>query len=249
MGEDVDEAWKRPPTDTEPAYGDSTAEQSAVGYGNSSGGFVTTENPPELPLRRSTRPECGDVFYTYCRQHRREFLYRASIDACLTTGEDHRAQLCNRGTNRFASWRECETSCVLSQPPREACLDKTMLLDCRRQDVRTSWWWFDGRGCKIWDFPWGGCPANGSAVFPTAEQCTSHCTNPRYPPCTPPRSAPCGSAQLKFPFFAAEVPSAAAHVERRCYRLTWRVLRSHLCLAGANRFPTKTACEITCRKR
>ncbi|KAH7938514.1 hypothetical protein HPB49_024755 [Dermacentor silvarum] len=241
-------AWKRPSTASEPIYGDSTTEQPAAGYGNASGGFVTAENPLELPFRRSTRPECGVVFYTYCRKPRREFVYQASINACLATDDDQPAQLCNRGPNRFASWRECERSCVLTQPPREACLDKTLLLGCRRQDVRRSWWWFDGRVCLAWNFPWGGCPANGSAVFPTAGQCTAHCTNPRYPPCTAPRSAPCGSAQLKFPFFAAEVPSSAVQVERRCFRLTRRVLESHRCLTGANRFLTKTACELTCKK-
>nr|XP_050028101.1 mucin-5AC-like isoform X1 [Dermacentor andersoni] len=244
----TDAAWKWPSTASEPVDGDATVEQPAVGYGNASASFVTAENPLEQPFRRSTRPECGVAFYTYCREPRREFVYRASINACLATGDDHPAQLCNRGPNRFASWRECERSCVLAQPPREACLDKTLLLGCRRQDVRTSWWWFDGRACLAWNFPWGGCPANGSAVFPTAGQCTAHCTNPRYPPCAAPRSAPCGSAQLKFPFFAADAPSSAVQVERRCFRLTRRVLESHRCLTGANRFLTKTACELTCKK-
>lgn len=237
----AEDAWQR----SEPADGDSAAEQPAMTYNNASGGFVTSENPA---LRRSTRPECGVVFYAYCQQPRQEFVYRASINACLATSDDHPAQLCNRGPNRFASWRECETNCVLTQPPREACLGETLLLGCRSKDVRTSWWWFDGRACRAWKFPWGGCPANGSAVFPTARQCTAHCTNPRYPACAAPRSAACGSAQLKFPFFAAVAPSSAVQGGTRCYRLTRRVLESHRCLTGANRFLTKTACELTCKK-
>ncbi|KAL1478430.1 hypothetical protein MTO96_016269 [Rhipicephalus appendiculatus] len=238
--EAAEDAWKRPFNASKPSDGDSAADQPAIAHGNESGGFGTSENP--------TRPECGVVFYTYCQQPRHEFVYRASINACLATSDDHPAQLCNRGTNRFASWSECETSCVLTQPPREACLGKTLLLGCRSKDIRTSWWWFDGRACQAWKFPRGGCPANGSAVFPTARQCTAHCTNPRYPACTTPRSAPCGSAQLKFPFFAAVAPLSAAHGGTRCYRLTRRVLESHRCLTGANRFLTKTACELTCKK-
>ncbi|KAL1478439.1 hypothetical protein MTO96_016277 [Rhipicephalus appendiculatus] len=201
-----------------------------------------------MPFRRPAKPECGAVFYTYCRKSRREFLYRASLNACLAAADDRPAQLCNRGTNRFSSWRDCETRCVLAEPPHEACVDKTLLLGCRRQDVRSSWWWFDGRGCLAWNFPAGGCPANGSAVFATANQCMARCTNPRYPPCSAPRTVPCSSEQLKFPFFAAEAPSSAVQGRRHCFRLTRRVLESHRCLTGANRFITKAACEQACKK-
>ncbi|KAH8022283.1 hypothetical protein HPB51_023170 [Rhipicephalus microplus] len=243
-----EDAWRRSPTASDSSDGDWATEQSAIAYGNVSGSYGTSRNPMELTSRRSVRPECGVALYTYCQQPRNEFVYRASINACLATSDDHPAQLCNRGINRFASWRECETNCVLTQPPRKACSGKTLLLGCRSKDVRTSWWWFDGRACQEWKFPWGGCPANGSAVFPTARRCTAHCTNPRYPACTAPRSAPCGSAQLKFPFFAVMTPSLTAHGGARCYRLTRRVLQSHRCLTGPNRFSTKTACELTCKK-
>ncbi|KAH7938024.1 hypothetical protein HPB49_019283 [Dermacentor silvarum] len=242
-------SWKTPSTTSEPAEEDLTTEQPGVGYGNASGDSVTAEDLLALPFRRPAKPECGAVFYTHCRKPRREFLYRASLNACLATADDRPAQLCNRGTNRFTSWRECESSCVLTEPPLEACLDKTLLLGCRRQDVRTSWWWFDGRVCLAWNFPAGGCPANGSAVFATADQCTARCTNPRYPPCTAPRTQPCSSEQLKFPFFAAEAPSSAVQGRRHCFRLTRRVLESHRCLTGANRFLTKAACESACKKK
>ncbi|KAL3204272.1 hypothetical protein MRX96_041296 [Rhipicephalus microplus] len=228
---------------------DSTTEEPATGYGNASGDLVAVEDPLAMPFRRAAKPECGAVFYTYCRNPRREFLYRASLNACLAAADDHPAQLCNRGTNRFSSWRDCERKCVLTEPPHEPCEDKTLLVGCRRQDVRSSWWWFDGRVCLAWNFPAGGCPANGTAVFATANQCTARCTNRRYPPCTTPRTVPCSSEQLKFPFFAAEAPSSAAVRGRRhCFRLTRRVLESHRCLTGANRFMTKAACEQACKK-
>ncbi|KAH7947585.1 hypothetical protein HPB52_013855 [Rhipicephalus sanguineus] len=227
---------------------DLTTEQPVARYGNASGDSVTAEDILAMPFRRPAKPECGAVFYTHCHKPRREFLYRASLNACLAAADDRPAQLCNRGTNRFSSWRDCETRCVLAEPPHEACVDKTLLLGCRRQDVHSSWWWFDGRVCLAWNFPAGGCPANGSAVFATANECTARCTNPRYPPCTAPRTVPCSSEQLKFPFFAAEAPSSAVQGRRHCFRLTRRVLESHRCLTGANRFLTKAACEQACKK-
>ncbi|KAL3223594.1 hypothetical protein MRX96_049703, partial [Rhipicephalus microplus] len=241
-------SWKST-TDEEAEETDSTTEEPATGYGNASGDLVAVEDPLAMPFRRAAKPECGAVFYTYCRKPRREFLYRASLNACLAAADDRPAQLCNRGTNRFSSWRDCERKCVLTEPPHEPCEDKTLLIGCRRQDVRSSWWWFDGRVCLAWNFPAGGCPANGTAVFATANQCTARCTNRRYPPCTTPRTVPCSSEQLKFPFFAAEAPSSAAVRGRRhCFRLTRRVLESHRCLTGANRFMTKAACEQACKK-
>ncbi|KAL3191379.1 hypothetical protein MRX96_059906 [Rhipicephalus microplus] len=130
--EAAEDAWRRPPTASDSSNGDSAAEQSAMAYGNVSGGYGTSRNPMELTSRRSVRPECGVALYTYCQQPRNEFVYRASINACLATSDDHPAQLCNRGINRFASWRECETNCVLTQPPRKVCTGKTLLLGCRR---------------------------------------------------------------------------------------------------------------------
>ncbi|XP_075750627.1 uncharacterized protein LOC142817496 [Rhipicephalus microplus] len=241
-------SWKSS-TDEEAEETDSTTEEPATGYGNASGDLVAVEDPLAMPFRRAAKPECGAVFYTYCRKPRREFLYRASLNACLAAADDRPAQLCNRGTNRFSSWRDCERKCVLTEPPHERCEDKTLLVGCKRQDVRSSWWWFDGRVCLAWNFPAGGCPANGTAVFATANQCTARCTNRRYPPCTTPRTVPCSSEQLKFPFFAAEAPSSAAVRGRRhCFRLTPRVLESHRCLTSANRFMTNTACEQACKK-
>ncbi|KAL3223593.1 hypothetical protein MRX96_049702 [Rhipicephalus microplus] len=150
-------SWKST-TDEEAEETDSTTEEPATGYGNASGDLVAVEDPLAMPFRRAAKPECGAVFYTYCRKPRREFLYRASLNACLAAADDHPAQLCNRGTNRFSSWRDCERKCVLTEPPHEPCEDKTLLVGCRRQDVRSSWWWFDGRVCLAWNFPAGGCP-------------------------------------------------------------------------------------------
>ncbi|KAL3244178.1 hypothetical protein MRX96_047257, partial [Rhipicephalus microplus] len=198
-------SWKST-TDEEAEETDSTTEEPATGYGNASGDLVAVEDPLAMPFRRAAKPECGAVFYTYCRKPRREFLYRASLNACLAAADDRPTQLCNRGTNRFSSWRDCERKCVLTEPAHEPCEDKTLLVGCRRQDVRSSWWWFDGRVCLAWNFPAGGCPANGTAVFATANQCAARCTNRRYPPCTTPRTVPCSSEQLKFAFFAAEAP-------------------------------------------
>ncbi|XP_077540039.1 uncharacterized protein LOC144152595 [Haemaphysalis longicornis] len=218
--------------------------------GNTSG-FSTGPNVMELPFRRPAKPECGAAFYTYCSEARREFHYKASVNACVSSEPGTALQLCSRGSNRFASERDCDGSCVLAETPLEACLEKALFTACRRQDVLSGWWWFDGKACLAWDFPEGGCPANGSAVFATAERCTSRCTNTRYPPCTAPRAVPCPSGQLKFPFFAVDTPLVGKQGQgfgRRCVRLSTSVLSTRRCLTGANRFSSRTACEEACKK-
>ncbi|KAH7958049.1 hypothetical protein HPB51_027965 [Rhipicephalus microplus] len=240
-------SWKSS-TDEEAEETDSTTEEPATGYGNASGDLVAVEDPLAMPFRRAAKPECGAVFYTYCRKPRREFLYRASLNACLAAADDRPAQLCNRGTNRFSSWRDCERKCVLTEPPHERCEDKTLLVGCRRTSALAGGGSMAGCAWPGTSQPVDALPTV-TAVFATANQCTARCTNRRYPPCTTPRTVPCSSEQLKFPFFAAEAPSSAAVRGRRhCFRLTRRVLESHRCLTGANRFMTKAACEQACKK-
>ncbi|KAH6932000.1 hypothetical protein HPB50_002434 [Hyalomma asiaticum] len=200
-----------------------------------------------LKFRRPARPMCGDVFYTVCHPSgEREFHYRRSVNACVETAADV-VHSCNRGVNRFASLGHCRQSCMReSRPPAKECLGKPLLTSCARQDVLSSWWFFEGRKCLPWNFPSGGCPANDSTVFSTAEECWSHCLRGgrRGSLCHPPRAVPCGVRHLKYPFFA-DVSVTDGRI--RCLRSSPDVLQHRRCLIGANKFRTRQACMSACK--
>ncbi|XP_049271452.1 uncharacterized protein LOC125758404 [Rhipicephalus sanguineus] len=192
---------------------------------------------------------CGDVFYTVCHtdsdQH--EFHYRRSVNACVETATDT-VHSCNRGVNRFASIALCRRSCVRTrQRPAEECFAKPLFTSCARQDVLSSWWFFEGRKCVPWNFPSGGCPADDSAVFRTAHECRTQCLGGlRRSPCGPPQAVACDQRHLKYPFFA-DLSTSDGRI--RCLRSSPGVLRDLRCLTGANRFRTREACMVTCENR
>ncbi|KAL1448763.1 hypothetical protein MTO96_044003 [Rhipicephalus appendiculatus] len=147
---------------------------------------------------------CGDVFYKLCHPNRDqpEFHYRRSVNACVETATDT-VHSCNRGVNRFASIALCRRSCMHpGHRPAEECYGKPLFTSCSRrdrchalrhlgvlcrvmcaralfiaagEDVLSSWWFFEGRKCVPWNFPSGGCPADDSAVFRTAQECRTQC--------------------------------------------------------------------------
>ncbi|XP_070388999.1 uncharacterized protein [Dermacentor albipictus] len=201
-----------------------------------------------FPFQYPKRPMCGDVFYTVCQpSSQREFHYRRSVNACVETAADA-VHTCNRGTNRFASLTHCRQSCTQAgRRPADECFDKPLFTNCARQDVLSSWWFFEGRKCVPWNFPSGGCPANNSVVFRTAQECRKQCMpgGQGGSPCRPPRTVTCESQHLKYPFFA-DVSMRDGHM--RCLRSSPDVLRGRRCLTGANRFRTFETCKRTCKE-
>ncbi|XP_049519443.1 uncharacterized protein LOC125943919 [Dermacentor silvarum] len=191
---------------------------------------------------------CDDVFYTVCHpSSQREFHYRRSVNACVETAADA-VHTCNRGANRFASLTHCRRSCMQAgRRPADECFSKPLFTSCARQDVLSSWWFFEGRKCAPWNFPSGGCPANHSVVFRTAQECRKQCMagGLRDSPCRPPRTVTCESQHLKYPFFA-DLSMRDGRI--RCLRSSPDVLRHRRCLAGANRFRTLEACKVACKK-
>ncbi|XP_077539418.1 uncharacterized protein LOC144152085 [Haemaphysalis longicornis] len=187
---------------------------------------------------------CGAVFYTFCRAAVREFHYRRAFNACVETAVDV-VHTCNRGANRFASSRHCHESCIGAERPDDACFDKPLFTSCARQDVLSSWWFFEGHTCVPWNFPAGGCPANGSAVFRTRQECTSRCAErgSRGPACQRPIAVSCTRRHLKYPFFAH---FSSEDGRMRCLETSTDLLRDHRCLTGANRFSSRKACFATC---
>ncbi|KAL1462156.1 hypothetical protein MTO96_043193 [Rhipicephalus appendiculatus] len=168
---------------------------------------------------------CGDVFYTLCHRNRDqpEFHYRRSVNACVETATDA-VHSCNRGVNRFASIALCRRSCMRpGHRPAEECYGKPLFTSCAREDVLSSWWFFEGRKCVPWNFPSGGCPADDSAVFRTAQECRTQCLGRvRHSPCGPPRAVACDQRHLKYPFFADLVTTDG---RMRCLRSSPTVLR------------------------
>ncbi|KAH7960933.1 hypothetical protein HPB49_025179 [Dermacentor silvarum] len=197
----------------------------------------------------TTRPMCGDVFYTVCHPSTQpEFHYRRSVNACVETAADA-VHSCNRGANRFASLTHCRRSCMRpGHQPAEECFGKPLFTSCARQDVLSGWWFFEGRKCIPWNFPSGGCPADDSAVFRSAQECRTQCVvgGLRPSPCRAPQAVACEGRHLKYPFFA-DMSMRDGRI--RCMRSSPDVLRDRRCLTGANRFHTREACLDTCKKQ
>ncbi|KAH6928633.1 hypothetical protein HPB50_018049 [Hyalomma asiaticum] len=197
--------------------------------------------------RMSLRPTCGSVFYTFCERPPLEFHYHRAANACVSTSAGDSAYVCNRGGNRFASLDHCLDSCVAEGGPAKECFDRPLFTRCARQDSLSSWWHHNGQRCVPWPFPLGGCPANGSMVFRTKEECRKRCEDRQHGPrCLRPKVVACGRNHLKYPYFAYRDPKE----ERvRCLHSSMTMLRRHRCLAGANRFQSHGACVSSCRKR
>ncbi|KAH7938108.1 hypothetical protein HPB49_020031 [Dermacentor silvarum] len=185
-------------------------------------------------------PECREVFYTFCERSQREFYYQPESNKCYQTNA---VNLCTRGSNRFATLDHCVHSCVSTRHPADECFGKPTFTRCTRPDVLSDWWHYDNSKCVPWSFPSGGCPANGSMVFPTARECEKRCRKPHGGArCQRPEVVACGRRHLKYPYFAHVSP---ADGRLRCFRSSFTTLRRHLCLVGANRFPTLEAANFS----
>ncbi|KAH7947588.1 hypothetical protein HPB52_013858 [Rhipicephalus sanguineus] len=128
-------------------------------------------NVTVAPMRRPTNQRCGFSFYTYCTKLRHEAYYRHSTHSCVLTITDD-VQVCNHSPNKFATLGECQRSCVHTRMPSVACLEKPLFSWCGRHHVNASWWVFDGRNCRPWNFPAGvsTCCAGqrkGKSALPT----------------------------------------------------------------------------------
>ncbi|XP_077535952.1 uncharacterized protein LOC144148264 [Haemaphysalis longicornis] len=73
--------------------------------------------------------------------------------------------LCNQSPNRFASLESCRRNCEAESKPAQRCFKKAVFTACGRRDIRSSWWFFDGHSCRIWNFPGGDCPVDGPRML------------------------------------------------------------------------------------
>ncbi|XP_037528002.2 uncharacterized protein LOC119405260 [Rhipicephalus sanguineus] len=221
-----------------------TLQTSTSDSGDGGDAGKTEEEASGRLQSNTTKSNCQGVVYTYCPVARREFHYRASVNACLATALDPMVQLCARGFNRFTSRATCEHSCVFGYRPKDACFDTPLFSGCEREDVSESWWYFESGRCRPWSFPAGACPSNDSAVFSTADECAIQCAGRGLALCgQAPRPTACGRNQLRFPYFAH---FSEPEGRMRCLRASAVLDAAHRCLAGDNRFASLADCAEAC---
>ncbi|XP_049514251.1 uncharacterized protein LOC119432554 [Dermacentor silvarum] len=145
-------------------------DASTFDLGDSGDVGRTAEETPGRSYRRTNKPDCQAVVYTYCPVARREFHYRASVNACWPPRLTPWCSCVLAGSTGSPRAANCEHSCVFGYRPKDACFDTPLFSGCDRQDVSETAWYFEGGRCHLWGFPAGACPSNDSAVFSTAAE-------------------------------------------------------------------------------
>ncbi|XP_050052842.1 uncharacterized protein [Dermacentor andersoni] len=195
------------------------------------------------PRGASTDDSCRRHVYTHCVRPRPEFYYSAERRACVPAAADT-VHVCNRGSNRFASFESCLASCANGRRMSDRCYESTLFFPCAQQDVLDVPWYFDGKNCVAWSFPQGTClPMGRRGVFRSFEECRRRCVLRTEPECdeTPPAEA-CSPRQLRHPYFADMQARGGA----RCVNASRRTLQSRRCLIGSNQFASLEACRKAC---
>ncbi|KAH7983986.1 hypothetical protein HPB52_016025 [Rhipicephalus sanguineus] len=203
-----------------------------------------------------TKSACGTPLFECCPRRRLEFFYRPSVNGCVSTSSD-KVVLCNRGPNRFSSRENCRQNCVEKQQPAEKCRKSAVFSECTRQDVAETWWYHGGKYCQWWTFPNGRCPANGSDIFKSFNECSRRCDHDedsvhqqhidgQRKLCRMPRTDVCDAEQLRFAYFADTSAAASGRSALRCRSVPTANQLNHRCLAGENRFQSARACRRTC---
>lgn len=203
-----------------------------------------------------TKPACGTPLFEYCPSRRLEFYYRRSVNGCVSTSSD-KVVLCNRGPNRFSSRENCRQNCIEKEQPAEKCQKTAVFSECTRQDVAETWWYYGGKYCQWWSFPNGRCPANGSDIFKSFNECSRRCdrdednvhqkhADGQRKLCRMPRSDVCDAEQLRFAYFADTSAASSGRSALRCRSVPTANQLNHRCLAGENRFQSARACRRTC---
>ncbi|XP_075534851.1 uncharacterized protein LOC142570339 isoform X2 [Dermacentor variabilis] len=190
---------------------------------------------------------CEAPSFTYCQRPRHEFYYESAIRACVATAA-HQLGVCTRGANRFDSKRSCLEACVKKKRPSGQCSHASLFKECDSADVLGTWWYFDGRSCRSWNFTSGLCPAHADGgAFVSREECLATCAGRRGRSrlCrVSSRPDYCGSAQLRFPYFA--VAGVDKKKSPRCLLVSSANYQGHRCLVGTNRFFSMKTCHKTC---
>ncbi|KAH7978885.1 hypothetical protein HPB49_007230 [Dermacentor silvarum] len=194
------------------------------------------------------RHDCNQYYYTYCaRPSANGFHYDPEQMTCVPTTKP-RAQLCNRGINRFSSWERCRANCLQPGRVSDMCFERALFLPCSRQDFVDSLWYYNGTTCTKWTFPDGLCPSGKRGVYGAFDQCSRHCllhnrtSNSNSTDCEVPPSGACSLEQLRYPFLA----DMQAEGSERCFNASGVNLLARSCLIGNNQFQSLKACQKAC---
>lgn len=205
-----------------------------------------TDEPEEDNEIRADSELCSRHLYTHCTLQKQEFFYNVDRQSCVSAAADI-VHVCNRGSNRFASFDNCLASCVKAHQASDRCYESTIFFPCSRQDVLHEPWYFDGKKCVAWSFPQGSCLSAGHrGVFRSWDECHRRCVLHPGAECdeAPPAAETCSPRQLRQPYFAdMQAPGGA-----RCLNASRRTLQSQRCLIGSNQFSSMSACRRACVK-
>ncbi|KAH7982544.1 hypothetical protein HPB52_005524 [Rhipicephalus sanguineus] len=213
------------------------------------GGWKRERDTPPASLKSRRVVSCEQPGFTYCQQPRHEFYYENTIKDCVSAGS-HQVGVCIRGANKFDSKRTCREACVEKRRLSKRCSRAPHFMECTSGDVLGTWWHFDGKSCRRWNFTAGLCPAHGGGgAFVSREDCLAACVGRRRRSrlCrVSSRPDHCYSDQLRFPYFAVAVEDEDERMPLRCLKVSSVNYNSHRCLVGDNRFRTMRACRMTC---
>ncbi|XP_054923118.1 uncharacterized protein [Dermacentor andersoni] len=224
-----------------------------------------TDFNSDILRSNKNRYRCIAVFYKFCATPKREYFFSRAANACVPVGAMPGVQLCNHGANRYASMDDCSLQCVRTPHQSRRCFQTALFTTCSSDDMvnGSSTWFFDGTGCRMWQFPLGQCPSLDGDLFASRELCTTRCLSrvvansdlvgaesgnsifTRDPTvCRVPRPSVCTSQQRRFPvFFQRAVDPGSSP---RCQPATLVGDTGHRCLAGTNKFRSQNECESVC---
>ncbi|KAH6946417.1 hypothetical protein HPB50_013309 [Hyalomma asiaticum] len=222
---------------------DSSANTSTLANGDDD----MRDAEPIDPNAPQLRQDCSHYYYTYCTRPRTiAFHYDPEELACVPSTA-LATQLCNRGTNRFSSWEGCRAGCLQPGLASDMCFEDPLFMPCSKQDVTTSFWYYNGTACTEWTFPHGRCPASQPVVYRTLGECSLQCMEIGGQVdslrCGVPDEGECGLEYLRHPYFADIDADGSA----RCVNASHATLVDLRCLFGNNQFDSMEACQRTCQ--
>lgn len=186
---------------------------------------------------------CGEPKQTYCAKSELSFFYRHEHDFCDSSFHEQ-VFVCNHSPNRFSSLKGCTNACIKNTKPFARCLQQPIFTKCNRNDVKSSFWYREGKACVEWKYPNGNCAVKHRGVARSLRECRDSCMGPgtHEQSCTLPAEYTCQVNELKFPYFAHIFANGTVE----CLVADAEKLRPHKCMTGENKYATRSACLEAC---
>ncbi|KAK8760746.1 hypothetical protein V5799_020073 [Amblyomma americanum] len=117
---------------------------------------------------------------------------------------------------------------------------------CPRNDVKSSYWYREGKACVEWKYPDGYCATKHRGVARSLRECRDSCMGPgtHEGSCTLPAEYTCPVDELRFPYFAHALPNGTVE----CLVADAEKLRPHKCMTGENKHATQDICREACAR-